>query len=120
MSLPWDDLADAYEFLQHAERFGSAESILEAKEEVQRHRESCGLIGGLLLNLASEHAGAEVVKVFESIFGKHIDAINDRGRRAARSAKDAQDRIQALTDRVNHLERILDDVIARRELRVVG
>ncbi len=105
---PWDELADAQTRLEDAERVGDPAARDRARKDVAECREMCGLLGGLLILLACEHATEPLQKLMQRMFNHETSVSYGMARRAARIAEESHLRIQVLGDRVTALERELE------------
>lgn len=108
--LPWDELASAEIALLEAQRGGDPDATLKAAERWTLCRQECGLIGGLLLVLALEHAGTPVMKKLAAAFDGLARSAWDKADGAEQRATQARDDVDAMRQRIRELERKVDDL----------
>lgn len=107
---PWDELAAAELECLEANRSGAPERQRAAFEAWLLARERCGLVGGLLLVLALEHAGQAVLKKLDAAFGGLAHAAWDKATTAEQRADWAVAELDALRQRVRELERAVSNL----------
>lgn len=106
---PWETLAAAEQAALEANRSGDPVRQREAAEAWLLARERCGLLGGLLLVLALEHAGTAALAKLDEAFG---DLSREAFAVAAAASKRVDwvlARLDAAEQRIRELERRLDD-----------
>jgi hypothetical protein len=104
VTLPWDDLADAYARLTQAERGGGADDIALSRANLLRAREHCGALGGLLFLMMLEHGSDAVRRRLAGLVSELTDPFCDAAQKASRLSVRAWDELDVLRQRVRELE----------------
>lgn len=102
---PWDALWLALEVKEQAERSGDAATVADCDAMLAHTRAQLAAIGGLLVLHALD---SDVVRAKFAAIYRDAAAGWRVARQAAKAAADAQERVQALGDRVTELERRLE------------
>lgn len=138
---PWDDLWDAQERLEDAERHGDVFDRAAAADEVRRLREQCGLLGAFLLDaafrfdtdgtpfatpatlraMAAMTGLLDRVKVLEDMATRwdavvrHVQSEQDKARvrreLVPAEVVELRERVEELEQRVKELERTVDKAL---------
>ena len=109
-ALPWENLTDSQMKLLEARRIGNPADVERARERMNVHERECSLLGTLLFVMAIQDGSKPLREVISQAFGLDASVAYDLAKLAVQRGTESLSLGQSLRDRIQDLDRRVDDV----------